>query len=83
MVYQISFSRADRWSQLPYLQLLNSLENNGRTLKLEVVVNEEDMSVFEEELGRHLFIKRWRRIGGSQWSEVTTTFRKPRRRLPS
>ena len=82
MVYNITLSRTDRSFQLPYAYSLNPLKINGAFLNLQVVVKEEDIDSFEQELDYHPLVKRWRRTGGSQWPEITTTFRKARRRLP-
>jgi len=78
MTYEVTFSKADKWQPLPYVKLLNRSESNGTTLKMEVVVAEEDMDSFEREMGFHPHIKRWRRFGGNDWCEVTTTLRKAR-----
>lgn len=80
MVYEVTFSKADRWQRLPYVKLLSRMENNGIALKMEVVVEEEDTFCFEEELDHHPHVKRWRRFGGNDWCEVTTTLCKARNR---
>jgi hypothetical protein len=78
MTYEVTFSKADKWERLPYVKLLNRMKNDGTTLKMEVVVLEEDMSSFEEQMDRHPHIKRWRRFGGNGWCEIATTRRKAR-----
>jgi hypothetical protein len=73
MTYEVTFSRADKWQSLPYVTLLNRMENDGTNLKLEVIVAEEDMSSFEEEIDSHPHVKSWRRFGVNDWCEITTT----------
>jgi hypothetical protein len=78
MTYEVTFSKADQWQRLPFVKLLNRMENDGTTLKMEVIVAEEDMGSFEQQIDCHPHVKSWRRFGANDWCETRTTLRKPR-----
>jgi hypothetical protein len=78
MTYEVTFATADRWQRLPYVKLLNCINNDGTSLKMEVIVDEEDMSSFEQEIDSHPHVRSWRRFGGDGWCEITSRLRKAR-----